>query len=346
MQYFFTGSYSGVGETGVKLWQFDPSVGSMLEKAGIAGVDRPSYLAMHPTENMFIVCSEKTNGELVSFHFELDAGTLTEISRQPSNGDHPAHAVIDESGKWVLSVNYSGGNVNVFPLSDGGIIGPLADSIRHEGTGPNLERQDAAHPHSVSQIPHTQLFLVPDLGADQISLYQLDGETGKLSFQKVVDTMPGSGPRHSAFHPSQNVFYVLEELSSSLVVYRIRDGAKMDKIQTVQLIPETWQGQNTSAEVAVSENGEFLYASNRGHDSIAVFSVATDGSLELVGFTETGGNGPRHFDLSPGAGWLIAANENSGTLTVLEIDEKGMPRLHGKPVKTNTPVYVKYIGTG
>ncbi len=345
MHYYLTGSYSMADEPGIKLWQFDIKDGSLTEKAFAKGVERPSYLALSPAEDVAIVCSEKENGKLISFRFELGEEMLTEVNRQPSNGDHPAHAIVDESGKWVLSVNYSSGNVNVYPLEAGGVIGNLTDSVKHEGTGPNIERQDAAHPHSVSQIPRTQLFLVPDLGMDQIRLYKLDDRLGKLTFQCAIQTAPGTGPRHIAFHPFQNVFYVVEELSSSLAVYRVEEETRIDKLQAVQLIPYTWQGQNTSAEVAVSENGEFLYASNRGHDSIAIFSITTDGTLEMLGFAATGGKGPRHFALSPGAEWLIAANENSGTLTVLKLDDQGIPVLYGEPIKTNSPVCVKYVGS-
>ncbi|HSP21047.1 MAG TPA: lactonase family protein [Planococcus sp. (in: firmicutes)] len=345
MQYFLTGSYSGTNEPGIKLWQFNPADGSLTEKAGAKGVERPSYLTFHPAGEIFIACSETAGGELVSWRFGLAAETLSEISRQPSNGDHPAHASIDESGKWLLSVNYSGGNVNVFPLQEGGVIGALADSANHEGSGLNSQRQDAAHPHSVSQIPGTPLFLVPDLGLDKIHVYKLDGRNGKLERQRTIETAPGAGPRHVAFHPFRKIFYVLEELSSSLVVYGIGEGADIDKLQAVPLVPDGWQGGNTSAEVAVSENGKFLYASNRGHDSIAAFSVEEDGTLKSLGFAKTGGKGPRHFVLPPGGGWLIAANENSGSLTVLKIDETGMPKLHGKTVQTKAPVCVKYAGT-
>lgn len=347
MQYFLTGSYSRAEEPGIKLWQFDPTDGSLTEKAeaGAGGVERPSYLAFHPAGEIFIACSETEGGELVSWRFGLVAETLTEISRQPSNGAHPAHATVDDSGKWLLSVNYSGGNVNVFPLAEDGVIGALADSAKHEGAGPIEQRQDAAHPHSVSQIPGTQLFLVPDLGIDKIHIYKMDCQNGKLEHQCIIETAPGAGPRHVAFHPSLKVFYALEELSSTLAVYGISEGAGIDKLQALSLVPKDWQGQNTSAEVAVSENGKFLYASNRGHDSIAAFSIEDDGTLNALGFAETGGKWPRHFVLAPGDEWLISANEKSGSLTVLKIDDAGMPKLHGKPVQTKAPVCVSYAGT-
>lgn len=344
MHYLLTGSYSGPEEKGIKLWRFDSAAGKLTEGEGMAGVDRPSFLAIHPNGSSFAAASETGNGELVACLCNPADGEFVEINRQPSNGDHPAHVTIAESGSWLLAVNYSGGNVNVYPLSTEGEIGGLADSVRHEGTGPNRDRQDAAHPHSVSQIPGTPFFVVPDLGTDTLYIYRLDDSTGKLSLQREVPCSPGSGPRHAAFHPVEKIIYVLQELNSSVTVYSLGEGASMVALQTVSLLPEEWPGENTSAEVAVSEDGRFLYASNRGHDSIAAFSIGNGGKLDLLGFAASGGAGPRHFTLIPGGEWLVAANERSDSLHVLKLASGGMPEPHGEPVATKAPVCVKLIG--
>lgn len=344
MHYLLTGSYSGPEEKGIKLWRFDPEKGELTEESGITGIDRPSFLAVHPNGSNFAATSEIENGELAAYRCSPAEGTIIKINRQPSNGDHPAHASIDESGKWLLSVNYSEGNVNVYPLSDNGEIGPLADSVKHEGSGPNSVRQDAAHPHSVSQIPGTSLFIVPDLGTDGLYVYQLNASTGKLALQSAVRCSPGAGPRHVAFHPSEEVIYVLQELNSSVTAYSVEEGASLAALQTMPLVPEGWSGDNTSAEVAISEDGRFLYASNRGHDSIAAFSIGSGGVLSPIGFAASGGAGPRHFALIPGGKWIIAANERSDSLSILKINADGMPELHGNPAATKAPVCVKLIG--
>lgn len=344
MHELLTGSYSGADEKGIKVWTFQPETGELTEKGGIEGVDRPSFLAVHPNGLSVAATSETGNGELAVYRYHSEDGTLTEINRQPSNGDHPAHVSIDESGKWLLSVNYSGGNVNVYPLSEDGKIGLLTDSVKHEGSGPDRDRQDAAHPHSVSQIPGASLFLVPDLGTDTLYLYHLNADIGKLSLQQAIPCPPGSGPRHVAFHPRGEVLYVLGELDSSVTVYKLNEGFSLQALQTVSLVPDGWTGENTSAEVAASADGHFLYASNRGHDSIAAFSIGQDGLLDSIGFAASGGAGPRHFALVPGGGWLIAANERSDSLAVLKIGADGMPELYGNPVATKAPVCVKLIG--
>lgn len=343
MHHLLTGSYSGPEEKGIKLWMFDSATGKLAEGAGLAGIDRPSFLAVHPDGSDFAVTSETGNGELVACRYNPADGTLSEVSRRHSNGDHPAHVSIDEAGKWLLAVNYSGGNVNVFPLSNAGVIGELADSLKHEGSGPNPDRQDAPHPHSVSQIPGTELFVVPDLGTDALYVYHLDVSTGKLSLQHKTSCKPGSGPRHVAFHPREKIMYVLGELDSSVTSYSVGEEGELRAGQTVSLVPEDWEGENTSAEVAISEDGHFLYASNRGHDSIAAFSISTGGHLSPLGFAASGGRGPRHFALVPGGEWIVAANELSDSLSVLKLAPGGMPELHGNPVATKAPVCVKLI---
>lgn len=344
MHHLLTGSYTGPEEKGIKVWGFDIETGDLTEESGIAGIDRPSFLAVHPNGTHFAATSEIGSGELVAYLRNPNDGSLTEVNRESANGDHPAHVSIDESGKWLLAVNYSGGNVNVYPFLPSGAIGELSDSLQHMGSGPNAERQDAAHPHSVSQIPGTSLFIVPDLGTDTLYVYHLDISTGKLALQRKVPCSPGVGPRHVAFHPTEEVLYVLQELNSAITVYKVGAKLSMEAVQTVHLIPEDWSGDNTSAEVAVSEDGRFLYASNRGHDSIAAFAIREDGCLNLIGFAASGGAGPRHFALIPGGRWMVVANEKSDSLSVLKLNADGVPAPYGKPVKTESPVCVKLIG--
>ncbi|SDG96743.1 6-phosphogluconolactonase [Planococcus glaciei] len=342
--HLLTGSYASAQEPGIKLWEFDLKEGTLTEKNGISGIDRASFLAVHPNGKNFVATSEVGEGELVSFHLDLPDKRLAEVNRQSSGGDHPAHVCIDASGKWVLSVNYSGGNVNVYPFLEDGSIGGQTDSVRHKGEGPNEERQDAPHPHSVFQLLDNNHFLVSDLGTDMIFVYELNPANGKLATKQIVPTTPGSGPRHLAFHPAKPFIYSLEELSSAISVYEIGGEDFLKFVQVAGLTPEEFNGENTSAEVAVSEDGRFLYASNRGHDSIAVFKILEDGSLEFQAHVPSGGKGPRHFTLVPGGEWLVVANEKSDSLCVMKIGETGIPEMAGEPVHTPSPVCVKVIG--
>lgn len=339
--YFLTGSYAGEQDEGIKLWKDEH--GTLKEISGIAGIERPSFLAVHPNGQSFVATSEAGPGELAAYEINAETAALKELNRQPSNGDHPAHVCIDNSGKWVLCVNYSGANLNSFPLHADGSIGSLADSITHDGSGPNAERQDAAHPHSVFQIPGTDLFLVSDLGTDTIYAYALDAKTGELNLKASTRTSRGAGPRHLAFHPSKALVYSVEELSSAVTVYDLAESGGLSMLQTVSAIPDNFKETNTSAEIAVSENGRFLYASNRGHDSIAAFEIQQDGKLKRLAFTPTGGAGPRHFTLASNDQQLLVCNENSGTVTVMEIAGDGVPRLSAQGCQTTAPVCIKEV---
>lgn len=339
--HMLSGSYAGREDQGIKLWRFDTDAGELTEVAGVGGIERPSFLAIHPEKKMFAAGSEDFGGEIATYRVALAEAAVNETSRIKGNGDHPAYVAIDRSGKWLLSVNYSAGNVNVFRLNGDGTLGELSDSVQHEGSGPNAERQDAAHPHSVIEFPAGGLFAVSDLGTDTITCYQLDEENGKLRLKQGIEAEKGSGPRHLAFHPRLPIFYSLGELDSTVTAYSFTEN-KIEKVQRLPLLPEAFEGDNTAAEVAVSEDGKLLYASNRGDDSIVSFEIAEDGSLNHPEFTSSGGQGPRHFTLAPGGGWLIAANEKSHSLAVLKL-ENGRPLAMAQEVKTESPVCVKFL---
>lgn len=342
--YLLTGSYSGAEEQGIKLWGFDDQSGSLDELASIDGIDRPSFLAIHPNGKSFVATSEVEAGDLVAYEFGGKPPVLKEINRQPANGNHPAHVCIDHSGKWLLAANYSGGNVNVYPLLEDGSIGDRTDSVKHKGKGTNLKRQDAPHPHSVFQLPQSDQFIVSDLGTDTLYIYRLDQKTGKLELRQSIQAPAGSGPRHLTFHPSLRCIYSLEELASSLTVYELDSEENLKPVQHISLLPDEFDGENTSAEVRVSADGHHLYASNRGHDSLAAFAIGQEGRIELRGFSPSGGEGPRHFELISGGQWIVAANERSHNLAVLKIGKNGMPELTGEIVETKAPVCVKRIG--
>lgn len=340
--HLLTGSYAAREEEGIKLWEFDTATGELKQQDGIKGVPRPSFLAVHPEGDMFVSGSEDFNGELVSCEVAWEDGKIHERSRRDGNGDHPAYVTIDRSGNWLLSVNYSGGNVNVFQLEEDKTIGEQTDSVQHEGSGPNTERQDAAHPHSIIETPEDHLFAVSDLGTDAIYFYRLDPENGKLSLVQAIEAEAGSGPRHLAYHPAKSVFYSLGELDSTMAVYSFDDAGEIERVQRVSLLPAGFGGENTAAEVAVSEDGKILYASNRGDDSIVTFAIDEAGKLHSPEFTSSGGSGPRHFSVVPGGEWLIVGNEKSDSLIVLRLED-GRPVELVQEIKTSSPVCVKFI---
>ncbi|MFP3358375.1 lactonase family protein [Planococcus citreus] len=339
--YILSGSYATAEQAGITLWELESATGKLTKQAEVAGVERPSFLAVHPNGTSFVAVSETGDGEVVAYWLNPQKGLIQELNRQKAGGDHPAHITIDEDGQWAVSATYSGAHVTVHPLSADGSIGEMTDSKRHKGSGANADRQDAAHPHSAFQLPGTNRFFVSDLGMDAIVRYRLDLHSGKLEQEAVTKTAPGAGPRHLAFHPSDDFAYGVNELDSTVSVYTL-EGKGLKEVQNISALPEHFTGTNTSAEIAVSGDGRFVYVSNRGHDSIAVFQVA-EGLLESVGHADAGGAGPRHFTLVPNSPWIVIAHEESGTIAVKKIGEDGMPGETADSVDTVAPVCVRLL---
>lgn len=337
--YILSGSYATAEQSGITLWELELSSGELTKKAAIAGVERPSFLAVHPTGRTFTAVSETGNGEVIAYWINPQSGAIQELNRQSANGDHPAHVAIDEDGQWALTVTYSGATVSAYPLLADGSLGEMADSKQHEGKGADPERQDAAHPHSIFQMPGTNRFFVSDLGMDAIIRYRLDMHTGELEQEALLKTEPGAGPRHLAFHPSASFAYGVNELNSTVSVYKL-DGNQLEEVQTLSTVPETFSGNNTAAEIAVSDDGQFVYVSNRGHDSLAVFRVA-EGLLKTLGHRDAGGAGPRHFTLVNNSPWMVVAHEQSGTISSKKVDDNGMPGETAHTVHTIEPVCVQ-----
>lgn len=339
--YILSGSYAAADQAGITLWALDLATGKLAKQAEVSGVEHPSFLAVHPNGTSFVAVSETGDGEVAAYWLNPQKGLIQELNRQKTGGGHPAHITIDEDGQWAISVTYSGAHVTVHPLSADGSIGEMADSKRHKGSGADPERQDAAHPHSAFQLPGTNRFFVSDLGMDALVRYRLDLHAGTLEQEAVTKTAPGAGPRHLAFHPSEAFAYGVNELDSTVSVYAIHDKG-LKEVQKVSTLPEHFTGTNTPAEIAVSRDGRFVYASNRGHDSIAVFRVKK-GLLEPVGHADAGGAGPRHFTLVPGSPWIVIAHEESGTIAVKRIGGDGMPGETADVAETVAPVCVRLL---
>ncbi|MGM0898486.1 MAG: lactonase family protein [Bacillota bacterium] len=339
--YILSGSYASAEQPGITLWELDLTKGKLTKQAEIAGVERPSFLAVHPNGTSFAAVSETEGGEVIAYWLNPKKGLIQELNRQNAGGDHPAHITIDEDGQWAISVTYSGAHITVHPLLADGSVGEMTDSKRHKGSGADPERQDAAHPHSAFQLPGTNRFFISDLGMDAIVRYRLDLHSGMLEQEAVTKTAPGAGPRHLAFHPSEAFAYGVNELDSSVSVYEL-EGKSLKEVQNISALPEHFTGTNTSAEITVSGDGRFVYVSNRGHDSIAVFQVK-NGLLETVGYADAGGAGPRHFTLVHDSPWIVVAHEKSGTISVKKIDGQGMPGETADTVHTAAPVCVRLL---
>lgn len=339
----FVGSYQSADQQGIHILRLDAESGTLSKLGGVAGIDNPSFLAYHAETGVLYAVSETDpDGAVVAYAYDAAAHTLTEINRQPSQGGAPCHLAVDPSGAWLTLVNYTGGNISLYPINEGGALGEPVQSVAHEGGSVNAERQEGPHPHSIYAVPGTSYYLACDLGTDKIYTYRLDAAVGRLVAVRETNVTPGSGPRHLALHPTRPFVYLIDELMNRIVAFKLNaDEGSLEPLQTVSALPEDYGGESNCAEIAVSPDGRYVYGSNRGHDSIVTFGVGDDGGLSLIGHTPSGGHGPRHFLALPGGRWLLAAHQNSDNIAVLRIDGDGFPQPTDIAYKMTKPVCVR-----
>ncbi len=317
------------GKGGIFILEFDESSGLLTTPIKAAEVTSPSFLAPHP-EKPFLYCTNndgdreaRTSSHLVSFL--VASGELIELSSVETGGSTSAFVEVDQRGRFAFVANYRWGSVAGFRLEPDGRIGLPTVIVRHEGSGTVLPRQAEPHPHAVCISPDNRFAYVPDLGTDDVFVYQINHFDGTLSsgIEAWCKAGEGAGPRHMAFHPAADVVYAINELNSTVSVFkRNPDLGALTASQTISALPKGYAGSNASAHIRVHPNGRWVYGSNRGHDSIVVYEALANGFLRLAGHHRTGKT-PRHFAIDPSGKWLIAGNQGDGTLTVFAIDQDG-----------------------
>jgi len=320
----FIGGYAAPTASGIHAFSFDSAPGALTLRGSFTGIVNPSFLVVHPNGRWLYAVSETSqstdgvSGGVWAFRFEREPLTIQPINHQPSGGDWPCHLQLDSTGQWLLTTNYGTGNVAAFPIQPDGSLGSMSDLAQHHGTGLNAKRQEGPHAHSANLTPDGRYFIVADLGIDALVVYQLDA-TGKLREHGRTPTRPGAGPRHMTFHPNGNLLYVANELDNTVAVYDYAgaDGA-LRELQVLDTLPPG-APENTVADIHISASGGRLYVSNRGHNSLAVYEVGSDGLLTRLAVPECGGNWPRNFALSPDDRFAVVANQYSGDLCVLPV---------------------------
>jgi len=339
---------------GIYAARFDPATGKLSTPTLVAELENPSFVAVSRDRRFLYAVSEvgtadatgKKTGFVAAYSMGA-GGKLTLLNRVPSNGADPCHSSVSRSGRTVAVANYTGGSTVSYLVKPDGSLGAITTD-QHVGHGPNKERQEAAHAHSANFAAEDHLLLSCDLGADAVYMYQCDDAEGKIAPRRPasVHVEPGSGPRHLAIHPSARYAYVINELTNSIGVFAF-DPAKGTLVQrqSISTLPAGTAVANTTAEVVVHPNGRFVYGSNRGHDSIAVFSVdARDGRLTAIGNTPTGGKAPRSFAIDPTGRWLLAANQLSNNINSFAIDpQKGTLTPTGATLAVAKPVCVLFV---
>lgn len=339
--FFYAGSYGEADKPSIHLCALDTKDGGMRVLGGTSGIENPSYITLGRDGSRLYAVSEREDGEVAAYSVDPDTKELSLLGSRRTEGGAPCYVSVGGDGETVLVSNYTGGNVNAFPVSEDGALGAMSSNIRHEGKGTRPDRQEGPHPHSVTPEPGENRALVCDLGLDTIFFYRL--EEGKLVPHREILLPEGSGPRHLAFHPNGTRVYCANELNNTVTVFAYdRQAGNLEILQTLSTLPEQYVpgSDDTAADIHVSPCGRFLYVSNRGHDSIALFQIdGESGLLTAADWQSTGGRTPRNFAIA--GGMLIAANQNSGNITTFVIDsESGRLIPTGNELELPSPVCI------
>jgi 6-phosphogluconolactonase len=348
----FFGTYTKGTSKGLYVARFDTATGRLGEPTLAAEAVNPSFLALSPDRRFLYAVSEsagmtfndKPSGTVLAYAIQPDTGALTLINSAASAGRGSCHLSVSPDGKAVLVANYSEGTVALLPVQPDGGVGAPASVDQHTGKSVHPSRQKGPYAHSITPAADGRFAFAADLGTDKIYSYRIDTAAATLTPAAEVELPPGSGPRHLALAPDARHAYVINELSNTITTFAVdaKTGV-FTALQTVSTLPEGFT-TGTTAEVVVSPDGRFVYGSNRGHDSIAIFGVSkTDATLTPVGHVSTQGRTPRNFSLSPDGRWLIAANQDGNSVVVYSIDAgTGLPAPTGQTLELGAPVCVRF----
>lgn len=350
----YIGTYTAAPGQGINLGQLDLADGGLKLDGVAAETKNPSFVAIHPNRRFLYAVGEisdfagQRSGAVNAFRIVPATGRLELLNQQSSGGAGPCHVTVDRTGRNVLVANYGGGSVSVLPIHDDGSLAAATAFIQHEGASVDPRRQKGPHAHSINLDAANRFAFAPDLGLDKILVYRFDPAAGTLAANDPAwaTVAPGSGPRHFAFHPGGKFAYVINEMKSTLTAFRYdAERGALDELQTLSTLPGGPVEGNTTAEVQVHPSGKFVYGSNRGHDSIAVFAVdAASGRLKLVEHESTQGKTPRNFGIDPTGQFLLACNQGSNSIVGFRIDpQTGELTPTGQKLEVPSPVCVKFM---
>ena len=353
-QDFYVGNYGTGQDGGIYLCRLNSLTGEITLQGETKGIDNPSFLAIDSNNHFLYAVNEVSDvngnpgGAVSSFEIDPENGRLRFVAQQLTLGESPCHISIDRTGKFLLITNYTGGNVTVVPILQDGNPGNYVEHIQHKGQSINPDRQNAPHPHSINLSPDNNYAFVPDLGLDKILIYRFDPQTGKLrpGDFPYISLKPGSGPRHFTFHPDGRFAYVINELNSTVTVFKYKSvKGTLKEIQTISTLPEEFTGESNCADIHIHPNGKYLYGSNRGHNSIVIFSIdPSNGKLIQRGFTSTQGDFPRNFAIDPSGLYMLAANQRSDSIFSFRINiETGELIPTGHMIEIPKPVCIKFL---
>lgn len=352
----YFGTYTGPKSKGIYVSRLDPATGRLTSPELAAESTSPSFLAVHPTGQSLYAVNEvgtfdgKPGGSVTAFAVNSQTGKLTQLNQSSAMGSGPCHLVVDKAGRNVLLANYGGGSVAVLPIQPDGKLGEASAFVQHAGSSVNPDRQKEPHAHAIELDAANRFAFVPDLGLDKVMIYRFDPAKGSLTANSPssASVKPGAGPRHFAFSPDGRFAYVINEMQCTITAFSYdAERGDLKELKTVSTLPEglaVKPGYST-AEIQVHPSGRFLYGSNRGHDTIAVFAIdRKKGTLSPVEHVSTRGKTPRGFAIDPTGGFLLAGNQNSNTVVVFRIDPKsGRLSPTGQVLDVGAPVSVAFV---
>ncbi|PUZ22450.1 6-phosphogluconolactonase [Chitinophaga costaii] len=345
--YLLLGTYTNGKSKGIYVYTFNTATGNATEVSH-AETSNPSYLSVSPNKKFVYAVNEDNGpGAVTSFAFDHKTGSLTAINQLPSEGESPCYITTSKNGKFIAVANYSSGTYAVFPVDITGHIGAPVEKRADEGKGPNAARQEKAHAHATIFSPDNKFLFVDDLGTDKIMSYHFNDASGQLTpaSPPFVSVKPGSGPRHLVFDASAKFAYLITEMSGEVIAFAYHEG-NFKAIQTISSHPANYKGEIGSADIHISPDGRFLYASNRGDaNSIAIFKRdAASGKLSIVGITSTKGIEPRGFNFDPSGNFLLVAHQTSNDVVIFKVNkETGELTDTGHRISVGSPVCVQWI---
>lgn len=341
----YAGTYTKGASEGIYTFTLDTEQERITGVKCVACLKNPTYLTVTPDNKyLYAVKKDGETGGVVGYRIDETTGELTFLNDQLSEGSSPCHVAVNDESSLLLAAYYHRGTAELYPLGENGEVGQLASEVVHEGSGPNKERQEKPHTHYAGFTPDQKYVVVVDLGIDQLITYEI-ADNG-LKKKQVLQLKPGSGPRHLAFHPNGRIAYVMTELSSEVITleYNSEDGS-FKELQYISTIPEDFTDNNQGSAIRITSDGKFVYAGNRGHNSIAIFKTnGENGLLTLVDIVASEGDWPRDFNFDPSENYLIGSNQESHNLVLWKRNpETGKLHLLQKDVRVGHPVCIAFL---
>lgn len=339
---------------GIYSYRFDPATGMLSPHGLTPEVRNPSYLCFDKNRTFVYSVNElkewegQFGGGMSAFRIDQETGALTLLNAKPTRGTDPCHIIVDRTGQFVFVANFASGSFIGYRIAADGSLGEEVAFVQHEGSSIDPKRQAGPHAHAVEFDLSGRFVYVPELGVDRVMIYELDQSTGavKPASQPWVSVAPGAGPRQLVVHPKGGFAYLINELNSTMTAYALdaQTGA-LTELQTLPTLPEGFAAHSTCAEVQITPDGKFLYGSNRGHDSLAIYEIdPASGLMTLVGHQSTRGKIPRNFEVGPTGRFLIAANQDTDNLVPFRLDPAtGKLEAVGQSIEAPTPICVRFV---